>query len=117
MTPPENSLFASGRKERSMSKTNELFRSQDEDKKMKKLKIVEPQPLDPAKVKVALECWLKMVEAGEVLERLVDSDYVMDAQEEAPKLNYQRLRLFAEADDLMTSIVNKMNKMKGYENA
>lgn len=95
-----------------MSKTNELFRLQDEDKKMKK-----PQTLDPAKIKVALECWLKMVEAGEVLERLVDSDYVMDAQEEAPKLNYQRLRLFAEADNLMTRIINKMNETRGYENA
>jgi hypothetical protein len=106
-----------------MSKTNEFFRSQDEDKKMEKTSIIEPDIrndkdlLDPAKVKVALECWLKMVEAGEVLERLVDSDYVMDAQEEAPKLNYQRLRLFAEADDLMINIIDKMNKTRGYENA
>jgi len=106
-----------------MSKTNELFRLQDEDKKMEKTSIIElnirndKDLLDPAKVKTALECWLKMVEAGEVLERLVDSDYVIDAQEEASKLNYQRLRLFAEADDLMINIVDKMNKTKGYKYA
>ena len=35
MTPPENSLFASGRKELSMSKTSEYYRLQDEDEKMK----------------------------------------------------------------------------------
>ena len=106
-----------------MSKTNELFRLQDEDRKMEKTSIIElnirndKDLLDPAKVKTALECWLKMVEAGEVLERLVDSDYVIDAQEEASKLNYQRLRLFAEADDLMINIIDKMNKTRGYKYA
>jgi hypothetical protein len=34
MTPPENSLFASGRKERSMSKTNEYYRLLEEEAQM-----------------------------------------------------------------------------------
>ena len=131
MTPPENSLFASGRKELSMSKTNEYYRAQDEDRKMLKewwtntigSSVIysdihsKKNHLDPCKVKNVLECWLKLVESAEKLESLIHTDYVTDVTEEAPKIHIQKQHLLNEADNLMSDIIYKILKTKGDQHA
>ena len=114
-----------------MSKTNEYYRAQDEDKKMLKewwtntigSSVIysdihsKKNHLDPCKVKNVLECWLKLVESAEKLESLIHTDYVTDITEEAPKIHIQKQHLLNEADNLMSDIIYKILKTKGDQHA
>ena len=114
-----------------MSKTNEYYRAQDEDRKMLKQwwtntlgsSVIysdihsKKNHLDPCKVKNVLECWLTLVESAEKLENLIHTDYVTDITEEAPKIHIQRQHLLNEADNLMSDIIYKILKTKGDQHA